>query len=546
MKKICAVTLLSALLLCACNTAPQNSNFTLPSSSNSTSSTSASNEGSSSSSSSSSEVPSSSSEASSTPSQSSVSGSPSSSTDETKPLPTVTPPLTDKEYAATSDASVVIPAPTSLKGDLQQMYTWNPTDYTYHKMPFTQEEHTNYNTPMDKLYKRLQGLKINKDAPQISNPPQVYGLLLVMNDFQKYNLYVNENELYCTELGGLESTPELRKELIDLVTATNKEPAQAQWLVYMNPNRITNVSFSGKDCELKEKINFSVPDTDRIIPMMSNTFREIVVKAGETEVSPAKAIPADSPELMRISFSFNTGVTYHVYITEDSLVVMSSDMDYSLTYQLASKAEADHVRERAINCLNLINDKNSGVRENPPTGKPVIYLYPEAKIDVNVKLDYPKDKLTYTYPAYNSGWNVTAYPDGRLTDKTGNEYYYLFWEGDKVIDWDFSKGFVVKAEDTETFLQEKLKFLGLNARERNDFITYWAPEMRHNPYNLITFSKEQYEDLAPLAVTPAPDTMLRVHMVYKACDASTKVEPQVLETVKREGFTVVEWGGTRG
>lgn len=185
-------------------------------------------------------------------------------------------------------------------------------------------------------------------------------------------------------------------------------------------------------------------------------------------------------------------------------------------------------------------------RENPLTGKPVIYLYPIDPTDVSVKLGYSQEKLTYTYPEYNGGWNVTAYPDGRIVNKSDkSEHWYLFWEGDKKLNWNFDEGFVVKGSDTERFLREKLSVLGLTTREMNDFITYWAPEMSRNEYNMVTFSKEQYEQLAPLYVSPAPDTVLRVHMVYKPCEAGTKIKPQRLGFTERRGFTVVEWGGTR-
>ena len=40
--------------------------------------------------------------------------------------------------------------------------------------------------------------------------------------------------------------------------------------------------------------------------------------------------------------------------------------------------------------------------------KPVIYLYPESKTDVTVKLDYAGE-LTCTYPEYQDGWKAVSY-----------------------------------------------------------------------------------------------------------------------------------------
>lgn len=176
-------------------------------------------------------------------------------------------------------------------------------------------------------------------------------------------------------------------------------------------------------------------------------------------------------------------------------------------------------------------------------GKPVIYLYPKTPTDCTVTVDGPK--FTYTFPTYDSGWRVTAYPDGRLVNKAdGTEHYYLFWEGDVRVAWDFSKGFVVKGADTEKFLREKLAFMGLTPREYNDFITYWVPQMQGASYNLITFAGAQYEAVAPLTVTPAPDSVLRVFMVFKALDAPVEIPEQTLKPFERKGFTVIEWGGT--
>lgn len=99
--------------------------------------------------------------------------------------------------------------------------------------------------------------------------------------------------------------------------------------------------------------------------------------------------------------------------------------------------------------------------------------------------------------------------------------------------------------EAEQFFVEKLSYMGLTPREYNDFIVYWLPEIKQNDYNLITFSTEQYEELAPLVISPSPDRILRVHMVYKKLNQPIKIKPQTLKPFERKGFTVVEWGGSR-
>ena len=175
--------------------------------------------------------------------------------------------------------------------------------------------------------------------------------------------------------------------------------------------------------------------------------------------------------------------------------------------------------------------------------KPVIYLYPEKTMEVDVKLDYD-GTLTSTYPKYEDGWHVIASPDGTLVDAdTQREYYCLFWEGISEISYDFSEGFVISGEETEAFLEESLETLGLTEKEANEFIIYWLPRMEKNAYNLISFQKEVYEKSAKLQITPEPDSVLRVFMAWQALEEPVEVEEQKLETFEREGFSVVEWGG---
>ncbi len=178
------------------------------------------------------------------------------------------------------------------------------------------------------------------------------------------------------------------------------------------------------------------------------------------------------------------------------------------------------------------------------TAKPVIYLYSTEETEVNIKLSVNGD-LTCTYPAYNDGWTVTASPDGTLTDENGREYYCLYWEAIQSTEYDFSRGFCVKGEDTAAFLEDVLAEIGLSERETNEFIIYWLPQMEQNPYNLISFQADTYTDSAELEITPTPDSILRVFMAWRELDEAVEVEPQEFAEFERIGFSVVEWGGAK-
>ncbi|MCR5021279.1 BspA family leucine-rich repeat surface protein [Ruminococcus sp.] len=178
--------------------------------------------------------------------------------------------------------------------------------------------------------------------------------------------------------------------------------------------------------------------------------------------------------------------------------------------------------------------------------KPVIYLYPEKETDVHVEVELTEADLATTYPKYNNGWDIVAKPDGSLVNKVdGTHHRYLFWDAVNCrTAYDFSKGFCVAGSDTESFLKEKLSYMGLSEDEMNEFIVYWLPLMEHNEYNLISFQSEKYTDSAKLNITPAPDSMLRVFMTYVPLEEAVDIEPQELSTFERNGFTVVEWGGS--
>ena len=178
--------------------------------------------------------------------------------------------------------------------------------------------------------------------------------------------------------------------------------------------------------------------------------------------------------------------------------------------------------------------------------KPIIYLYPEEETNVTVKVAY-EEKLTTTYPKYNGGWNVTAYPDGTLIDNnTNRQLYGLYWEGKDNNIKQTNEGFVIAGEDTSEFLEEKLNILGLTDKEAEEFIIYWLPILEKNKYNYIRFSsQEEINKYMPLEVNPTPDTIIRVVMNYKPLDRKINVKEQKLERKERKGFTLVEWGGSQ-
>ncbi len=261
------------------------------------------------------------------------------------------------------------------------------------------------------------------------------------------------------------------------------------------------------------------------------------VRARETSADDAVIIIDDLQEERFAGNEYDTRYIAYGKIAHDYCV---GDV-VKITFEGAYQCVGDDGKQWVY--CNPLSVEPSELRPNTATGKPVIYIYPTEKTDVTVKLDF-NGRLGYTYPKYDGLWEVTAYPDGKLVDKEGRRYNTLFWDGWSDVRYDLSKGFCVKGEDTEEFLREKLAFLGLDERETEEFLEYWLQWMEGNKYNVITFQDELYKETAKLTICPEPDTVIRVFMAFTASDEFVELEPQNLVPAKRDGYTVVEWGGT--
>jgi len=175
--------------------------------------------------------------------------------------------------------------------------------------------------------------------------------------------------------------------------------------------------------------------------------------------------------------------------------------------------------------------------------KPIIYLYPTIETEIKVKLWNP-ERLSHTYPKYNSKeWrNVIAQPNGDLVDlKSWRELYSLYREWVSYNKPEITEWFVVKWEDTISFLEEKLAILWLNEYEAEEFIIYRLPQMENNKRNLIHFeTMEEINKNMPLSITPVPDSVIRIMMDWKVLDEYVEIAEQEFLTPERTGFAVVE------
>ncbi|KAF8264817.1 hypothetical protein EI94DRAFT_1737581 [Lactarius quietus] len=194
--------------------------------------------------------------------------------------------------------------------------------------------------------------------------------------------------------------------------------------------------------------------------------------------------------------------------------------------------------------------------------KPVIYLYPPSSLaDVTVDLKlmsswrfsavHPPPQSTVPpgepHAAQSLTWAVAAEPNGTLVDKTsGMEVSYLYWEamantqlvtpagsrsttpiantesfdparpslnpGDSVL---------LPISEVPSYLDAALKTLALHTEARTSFITYWLPDMLKHEYVALRFiTQDAYERAASLSITPVPDIVTRVFMLFRGVPAS--------------------------
>lgn len=173
--------------------------------------------------------------------------------------------------------------------------------------------------------------------------------------------------------------------------------------------------------------------------------------------------------------------------------------------------------------------------------KPNIYLYPPEQTDVMVKFEYP-ELLTKTVPVYDSGWNITAGPDGMLT-ADGEVNTYLFYESETdPYFYQTDEGFLIPAENRKEIFADIMHSYGFNETEIADFTEFWDNKLEaDHSYSMYPQYTDTIDKAMPVSVSPKPDTYNRIWFVFiKDGQPENDAVPVPFE---RNGFAVVEWGG---
>jgi len=108
-------------------------------------------------------------------------------------------------------------------------------------------------------------------------------------------------------------------------------------------------------------------------------------------------------------------------------------------------------------------------------------------------------------------------------------------------------GWVVAQENLKNWFDKNLTKLGLNEREEADFMEYWLDKLSDSGYYEIRLLDQAFlETNAKLAISPSPDTVIRVIFYFTPLNEYKIVEAPVIQTPERKGFVVLEWGGILG
>ncbi|KAG1841991.1 hypothetical protein C8R48DRAFT_643701 [Suillus tomentosus] len=203
---------------------------------------------------------------------------------------------------------------------------------------------------------------------------------------------------------------------------------------------------------------------------------------------------------------------------------------------------------RSIGSYNISNGDSISFIMEQVGGKPVIYLYSPSDIDVSVKLSLsPEWSFSAIYPVVtlkqghgqHVEWNVRTHQDGSLTERnSGLDVSYLFWEAKTNSDA-FPRSpaselqsvdvfsptsstlgdmdsIVVSVDKVTVYLDKSLKALGLHTEARTSFITYWLPSILKHEYIALRFVPQlAYERAAPLSLSPQPDIVTRIFMLFR-------------------------------
>lgn len=225
----------------------------------------------------------------------------------------------------------------------------------------------------------------------------------------------------------------------------------------------------------------------------------------------------------------------------DSRVVSDTEEDTFLATISEITLDTDiFIRAYAINANGTFFGSN--MFTGPIVMKPNIYIYPTEKMQLSVNLSFPLGgNIVTSIPDYNTGWNVTVEPSGKID----NEYTFLFYESSQPAVWQTETGWQVKQAELTEFFTSNMASYGFSEQEITDFIDYWIPLFIDKEYYTIyPQTNVEIDQAISINFSTSPDKIMRLFYYVKGFDNKPiiELEKPVIPTFERTGFYVTEWG----
>jgi hypothetical protein len=106
-------------------------------------------------------------------------------------------------------------------------------------------------------------------------------------------------------------------------------------------------------------------------------------------------------------------------------------------------------------------------------------------------------------------------------------------------------GWLIHSDSKASDFSRILDLYCFNATEKADFIEFWNKKLKSG-VNYVAYPQETFivDNVMPITINPVPCSMARIWFYFEEADEKTSVvEPVSVSKIRRDKFTVVEWGG---
>ncbi|KAG2116999.1 uncharacterized protein F5147DRAFT_811009 [Suillus discolor] len=269
--------------------------------------------------------------------------------------------------------------------------------------------------------------------------------------------------------------------------------------------------------------------------------------------------PSDIDVSVKLSLipEWRLSVIYPVITTEDH----GRRLEWNVrTHQDGSLTE----RDSGLNVSYLFweAETNSQAASKP---QPVDTFNPaSSSLDNTDSIVTPVDKVTAAVLDHTEITLLTCLTLRRTNSQAASKPQLVDTFNPASSSLDNTDSIVTPVDKVTVYLDNSLKVLGLHTEARTSFITYWLPSILKHEYVALRFVPQAaFERAASLRISPQPDVVTRVFMLFKGIrkedlanwtNAQIQAEKDVAWWVDVVGvdparagdvtlFRVLEWGG---